>query len=106
MINSYAARGYKSSDAKKQLSKANNSTINLMVITFLFLSSFALVYIKYQTQQSYIRQADLASQWSDFNQDRQQLMLELAAISSNARVYESSKNLGMIIPGSREIVVV
>ena len=106
MINSYAARNYKGLDAKKHLIKANNSAVNLIVMAVLFLSSFGLVYIKYQTQQSYIQQADLAREWSDFNQDRQQLMLELAAISSNARVYESSKKVGMVIPGSREIVVV
>lgn len=106
MINSYAARDYRGLDAKKQFVKANSSTINLIVMAVLFLSSFGLVYIKYQTQQAYIQQAELAREWADFNQDRQQLMLELAAISSNARVYESSKKLGMVIPGSREIVVV
>jgi|SaaInlStandDraft_5_1057022.scaffolds.fasta_scaffold148586_2 cell division protein FtsL len=106
MINSYTARNYRSLDAKKQLHKASSPAINLIVMAVLFLSSFGLVYIKYQTQQSYIRQADLAKEWVDFNQDHQQLMLELAAISSNSRVYESTKNMGMVIPGSREIVVI
>ena len=105
MINSYTARGY-GIDAKKQLNKASSSVVNLIVMAILFLSSFGLVYIKYQTQQSYIMQAELAREWADSNQDRQQLMLELAAISSNSRIYESAKKVGMVVPKSTEIVVI
>ncbi len=106
MINSYTARNYRGIATEKHLNKASNSAVNLIVMVVLFLSSFGLVYIKYQTQQSYIMQGDLAKEWVDSNQSRQQLMLELAAISSNARVYESAKNLGMVIPMSKEIVVI
>jgi cell division protein FtsL len=106
MINSYTARNYRGIVDEKHLNKASSSAVNLIVMVVLFLSSFGLVYIKYQTQQSYIMQGDLAKEWVDSNQSRQQLMLELAAISSNARVYESAKKLGMVIPMSKEIVVI
>lgn len=103
MINSYPARGYRSLDAKKHF---DSSAVNMVLMIVLFLSSFGLVYIKYQTQQFYIKQTDLTRQLAEFNQDRQQLMLELAAISSNTRIYESSKKAGMVIPSSKEIVVI
>ena len=95
---------------QKLLYKHQENTIDmhgplLALLGLVFISALALVFLKYQNQQSFIQYNKLRSEARQLVQEGNQLTLENAALSNHRIVKEYAQKNGMHVPTGKEIVV-
>ena len=78
----------------------------LAVLALVFISALALVFLKYQNQQSFIQYNKLRYEEArQLVQEGNQLTLEKAALSNHRIVKEYAQKNGMHVPSGKEIIV-
>jgi cell division protein FtsL len=86
-------------------SSLDSSYILLAMICLVFLSAFALIYVKYESQRLYMAYNSLKVLESKFTQEIDDLALENATLANNARVYSYAKETRMRVPAGKELVI-
>lgn len=86
-------------------SSIDSSYILLVLICMVFLSAFALIYVKYESQRLYMAYNSLKVLESKFTQEIDDLALENATLANNARVYSYAKETRMRVPAGKELVI-
>ena len=105
MMNVSTARASKRSISSTNLKQSDLSLVLMTMFSLVFLSAFALIYVKYESQQLYMNYNILKTQEVKLHNKQNKLQLEKATLASHKRTYNYARAKQMYVPEGSKIVI-